>query len=370
MSQSLSRWQAVVLGLVMVAAIGAGGYGIARIAERQGLFADSFEVTAGFTEAHDVSPGTVVRIRGVDAGQVVAVEYPDHDGPGAEVTVRMKLSGRFASRVYADATAQIQGPLLGAKVISIQPGSPQRGELASGRLKGLKPFGSDEAMAEVRDLAAEAKGLIADVRESNGTLMQLLKDDSLHKDVKALVAKADKTIGGLDAQVNGLGSFVSEGRETLRSVKQGTDAMSRLPIVRSYVEDSAALLVRPNHTREMWSYAPIDLFEAGTASMHGQGVEHLDAIVGRIKGSKNGEVVVAAFCDPADKSMTAAAAHELAKKQAERIVEHLKARDAHKLGTFSRRKITALGMGMEPSPILEKPPLTPCRVQVMLFTPL
>src|ERR1051325_5669628 len=97
-SQSLSRWQAVVLGLVVVASLGLAAFGIARIAEKQGLWADTFEGTAGVPEAHEVTPGPPVAIRGVDAGQVVAVEYPDHDGPGAEVTVRMRLESRFASR--------------------------------------------------------------------------------------------------------------------------------------------------------------------------------------------------------------------------------------------------------------------------------
>ena len=57
-------------------------------------------------------------------GQVVAVDYPDSDGPGAQVTVRMRLRAKFANRVYADATAQVHGSgLLGSKVIAIQPGS-------------------------------------------------------------------------------------------------------------------------------------------------------------------------------------------------------------------------------------------------------
>src|SRR5207248_9033737 len=95
-SHSLSRWQAAVLGLVVVAALGLGGYGVARIADKQGIWADTVEVTAGFPEAHDVTPGTPVRVRGVDAGQVVSVEYPDHDGPNAEVTVRMRIQAKYA----------------------------------------------------------------------------------------------------------------------------------------------------------------------------------------------------------------------------------------------------------------------------------
>jgi ABC-type transporter Mla subunit MlaD len=72
-TQSLSRAQAVVLGLVVVAALALGGYGVARVADKQGLWADTVELTAGFPEAHDITPGTPVRVRGVDAGQVVAV---------------------------------------------------------------------------------------------------------------------------------------------------------------------------------------------------------------------------------------------------------------------------------------------------------
>jgi hypothetical protein len=377
-SQSLARWQAVLLGLVVLAALAAGGYGIARIAERQGLWADSFEVTAGFPEAHDVSPGTVVRLRGVDAGEVVSIDYPDHDGPGAEVTVRMKLGGRFANRVYADATAQIQGPLLGAKVISIQPGNPQRGPLSDGRLKGIKSFNGDEALAEVRDtaaevrkFAAEAKELIKDVRESNGTIMQLVKDDSLHKDVKTLVAKADKALSSLETQATGLGVFIGEGRETLRSVKQGTDAMAKLPIVRSYVEDVPAILVRPGSKREVWTFKLNELFDAGTVTIHYDGAVKLNNISNTIKANtnKNADVVVVAYADPADKTQTPAAAMELTKKQAEKVVDYFKNIDVHKISTFSRRKITPLGMGMNPSPIIEKNPPPPAMVQIIMFTP-
>jgi hypothetical protein len=369
-----------VLGLVVLAALALGGFGVARIADKQGLWAESFEVTAGFPEVHDVTPGTPVRIRGVDAGQVVAVEYPDHDDPGAEVTVRMRLDRRFAGRVYSDATAQIHGSgLLGSKVIALHPGTPQRGLLADGRVRGVKPLNMDDAMAdarktadEVRALAAETKGLVKEIRESNGTLMKLVKDDSLHKKVEALVERTDKSIGKLEKEVAGLGAFVQDGRETMRSVKQGTDAIGKMPIIRSYVENSTELMVRPNHKRDMWAFAVKDVFERDKpAEMSYNGQVHMNNLANIIKENKNknAEVVVVAFCDPADKSQTAASATELTKKQAEAIVNHLRICDVHKLGTFSRRKITPLGMGMNPSPVVEKDPLPAAVIQVMVFTP-
>lgn len=379
MSQSLSRWQAVALGLVVVASLGLGAFGIARIAQKQGLWADTFEVTAGFPEVHDVTPGTPVRIRGLDAGQVIAIEYPDHDGPGAEVTVRMRLDSRFASRIYSDATAQIQSSgLLGSKVISVNPGSPNSGALASGRLRGLKPFNLDEAVAEVRGtaaemrgLAGEAKGLVKDVRESNGTVMKLIRDDDIYQDAKALIGRADKAVGTLEGEVTGLRSFIQDGRETLRSVKQGTDAIGKVPIIRNYVENSVELMVRPNHHREMWPYKTKDLFEPGTAILSYDGQVHLNNLTHtlRANGHKQADIVVAAFWDPEDKGQTPASATELTRKQAEAVVGHLKLCNIHKIGTFARRKITPLGMGTSPSPVVEAEQFPPCLVQVIMFTP-
>lgn len=400
MSQSLTRWQAVVLGLVVVAALGLGGYGVTRIADKQGLWADTVEVTAGFPEVHDITPGTPVRIRGVDAGQVVAVEYPDRDGPGTEVTVRMRLQAKYASRVYADASAQIHGSgLLGSKVISIQPGDPAAGALANGRLRGVKPFDMNEAVAEVRDLAKEAKGSAAEVKalakdaretvasakgfidgvsESNGTLAKLIRDDELYEDARGtltdmrkLIGRTDKAVGTLEGEMGNLRGLVADGRDTLKSVKQGSDALGKMPLVRSYVEDATAILVRPTMTRERYSYYSGHLFEPGTATLLHGGQVYMNDLANVLKAKKGSgsEVVVVAFFDPEDKSQTTAAALELTKKQAEAVANHLKNCGVHKMGTFTRRKVTPLGMGTAASPVVEAEKLTPSRVEVILFTP-
>jgi hypothetical protein len=377
---TLSRSQAIVLGLVIVVAVALGGLGLARIADKQGLWAETIELSAGFPEAHDVEPGTPVRIRGVDAGEVVAVEYPDHDGAGSEVTVRMRLDGRFANRVYSDATAQVHGSgMLGGRVIAINPGTPGSGPLAGGRLRGVKSFDVNEAVAdarktadEVRALAAETKGLVREIRDSNGTLMKFIRDDDLHGDVKSLIAKTDRAVDGLEKQVNGLSGFVKDGRETLRSVKQGTDALGKLPIVRSYVENSTELMVRPDHEVRSWYFEPSSIFHHDRRTeLNDNGRVALNNVANEMKanGHKKAEIVVVAFCDPADTTQTSASATQLTRHQAEAVVNHLKACDVHKLGTFSRRKIIPLGMGMNPSPIAEPTPQPPALVQLLMFTP-
>lgn len=386
MSQSLSRWQAVALGLVVVLAAALGGVGLARVAGKQGLWSDSFEVTVGFAEPHDVGPGTPVRVRGVDAGQVVAVEYPGTDDPAATVTLRMRLDARFADRLYGDATAQVHSTgLLGSRVISIHPGTPASGPLADGRLKPTEAPDLAKAAAQLAEAtkkigaaADETTLLVREVRTGNGTLAKLVNDDELYGEIKglahdsrAMVKRADAALGSVDAEVAKVDKFVGEGRDTLRSVRQGTDAMQRLPLVRNYVEDAAAILVRPTHRKEMMAYHAWHVFEPGTAILTDAGREHLTAVAGWLKEAKNddAEVVVAAMCDPEDTTQTTASALELTRKQCEVAVEFLKDQRAHKIGWIARRTMTPLGLGFGPSPVVEAKPNPPPYLQVMLFTP-
>lgn len=378
-SQSLSRWQAVLLGLVVLAAIGLTAIGLVRIGGKQGLWANAVEVTARFPDAHDLAPGTPVRIRGVDAGHVVAVEYPDDDGPTAAVTLRMTIDAKFAHRLYADATAQVHATgLLGSKVISIQPGDPATGPLPDGRLTAKPAPDIAQAAAKVGAAADEVAQLVRDARTGDGTLAKLLRDDKLYseitglaKDGRGMVNRAGDAVGVVEKKADDVDQFVKDGRETLRSVKQGTDAVQGLPIIRGYVTDAAKLLVRPDCRKQVMSYNVTDLFEPSSAILTEDGQGHLTRLAEMIRGMRadKAELVVAALCDPAAKDQTAASAAELTKKQSEVALEFLRTHKALRTGWFSSRKATAFGLGQGPHPVVQDDPLPPSYVQVVLFFP-
>jgi hypothetical protein len=101
------------------------------------------------------------------------------------------------------------------------------------------------ANREESAVADEAGQLLKDARAGKGTVGKLLTDDSLYAELNGLARDARLAVGKVDDQSKKVDQFVNDGRETLRSVKQGTDAVQRLPIIRSYVEDHAAVMVRP-----------------------------------------------------------------------------------------------------------------------------
>lgn len=379
MSQSLARWQAVILGLVVVSAVALGGFGLARIAAKQGLWADTVEVAVGFPEVHDIAAGTPVRIRGVDAGQVVAVEVPDSTDPNAAVTLRLKLDAKYADRLFADATARIQSTgLLGAKVIAIHPGTPAAGPLV-GAIRGTATPELADAAAKLRDTAAEAELLLRDIRKSEGTLAKLLKDDDLYRDLKDLTAetrtfvkRADTTVTAVESELPAVRDFVRDGQETLRSIKTGTDAIQKMPVIRSYVENPTSLLVRPAHSRHRMAYLADDLFEPGTAVLSETGRMHLvaaSAAIGMVRSDRS-EIVIASFHDPEARDQTPDSALGLTRARSDAVAAFLRLTGVHKTSLWkSNVKITPLGMGMSPSPVVETSPQASSRVEVLTFTP-
>ena len=193
------------------------------------------------------------------------------------------------------------------------------------------------------------------VLESNPFLLVVAGGVAIHLEEKS--ADVDK--------------FVKDGRETLKSVKQGTDAVQKMPLIRSYVTDAAAILVRPDQRRELVTYSTADLFESDTAILTESGKDHLGQVTAWLKGLRNdkADVVVAALCDPGNVGQTPSSAGELTKKQSETVVEFLRGQKAFKTGLVSSRKVTPLGMGQGPSPVIEKGPMPPSYLQVVVFTP-
>ncbi|QEL14352.1 MlaD family protein [Limnoglobus roseus] len=353
MTNTLSRLQAIILGFVVVAAVALGAAGLVAVAAKQGFGRETFTVSVGFPEAHDVAAGTPVRVRGVEAGQVVAVDYPDGDGP---IMVRMQLDAQFRDKLHADAKAQIQPTgLLGSKVIAVQPGTTAAGPLTTGTL-------SAAPTPDIASLAAEGEAALKDIRGMVGDVRTLAGD------VRGTVKRVDGVVESEAANVRGL---MQDSRDAIVSVRQNSEAVSRLPIVRGYVENVNTILVRPDCRREVMAYNANDLFEPGTAILTDTGRHHLGAVVEWLRGQTNtkAEAVVAAANDPGDPAQSHATAEQLTRKQAEVVAEYLKLTGAHKMGWWSRRKVTAIGLGKTGSPVVEKEKLPANFVQVLLFTP-
>jgi phospholipid/cholesterol/gamma-HCH transport system substrate-binding protein len=336
----------------VVTGLGLGSWGLFAVGDRQRLWHDNFTVQVGFGRLEGATVGTQVRVRGLEAGVVSAIELPASEEADGALVLRLTLDRRFQPLLFADASASIRNEgMVGGKVIEIEPGHRESGPLTEG---GRIASHSESNLA---DLLKQTQALLADLREGQGSIGKLLKDERAYTEVVSALEQTKK--------------LMEKSQDAVQSVKQDADAIKRLPIVRSYVEDQAAILVRPTHERYRQVLPAATLFEPGKAILTDAGRAKLDELAPwleplKIKGS---DVVVATYADPkVEKSPRAAVA--LTQKRSEVVVEYLKANQKiHKLGMLRWRDVKALGLGTDPPIVPETEPLPAARVEVIVFVP-
>ncbi len=373
MRRSIGWARALVNAVLSLAVVGIGLYAAREMATRQGIGIESFQVRAAFPKIEGLMPGDPVRIQGIPAGRVVAVEPPT--SPGAPVVLVLKVKETLHHLVRVDSIARIyQDGVLGQKLIEIAPGTSESEPLVDGAAIAT------ESGANLNDLVVEATAtlvkvesvveraeqglddvgvIVAGLREGRGSLGRLLRDDEVY---------------------NALVSLTDRGEVTLTALNDNLEALKRIwPLSRYFDErayyEPSSLLYRPGMRQERRVLKESSLFEPNTAVLSADGKRRLDTMAGwsdRTMTDRT-EVVVAAFTDESHASEQMA--QRLTEGQARAVQAYLI--ETHKiddLGWFqNRRKVAAIGFGSqiptERGEAVTDDNLPRRRVELVLFTP-
>ncbi len=339
-SRRLNAVQAAVLGLAILAGLALAGVGLAAIASRGWFGSDAFTVRSGFTTVRGVEVGTPVRIQGINAGEVVAVDLPDD--PGGLVMVRMRLHGEYRRLVREDARVQIISEgMLGNKVVEIKPGK------ASANLVAENAVLASEPSAELGDTLDEMKNTLTGLSKGEGPLGAEVLD----------TVKQTK-------------QAASSFQQTMASAQKVTDAAQTLPWFRSYVKDQQALLIRSNQECNYRIFADPDLFADGGTTLTAPGEKRLQDTVPWLSGllaHKGSELVVVSYLDPT--SRQAALAQVVTNRRSDAVSDYLQAQKANKVGWLSSRDVKALGLGTERPVAQIRDELPPSGVVLFVFVP-
>lgn len=410
MSRNLSRTQAMVLGLLVLATVVLGGTALLILNERAGWGSGSMRVLVAFPDINGVNVGTPVRIQGMDAGEIEAIHRPEK--PGEPVRLQLRIAGKYRHLVCEDAKVQIASEsLLTGKIVRIVPGAPnarpiedyaelkadvQRDPLegiadAAGKLNNLlaEVDGAMKALRQengsvTQDLVnavkklnavlAKADAALDDVEMGQGTLGKLVKDEKLYTELTATLLEVKTAIDDVRSGKGVLGeqamASLADVRQLVTSVKANSDAIKSLPVVRSYVVDITKELIRPECKRYRIWHAENDLFEPGKAVLTASGRKKLDETVDWILKHKyeSSEILVAAFAEP---TMPGDIAATVTQKQAEIAVDYLRSKDAHYTGRWwwSARPLRGIGCGNNPTPVMEIEKMPAARVEIIVFVP-
>lgn len=243
----MARNRLVAVGAFVVFGVVLFAVGLFLIGNRRMLFNDSFEAYAEFSNISGLQNGAIVRVGGMDAGEVKEIRVPPSPSAKFRVLLRIREDLHPLIRVDSIATIQTDG-LVGNKFIQVDAGTDQAQVVPpKGTMQSKEPFdlaammermsatvdmvtktitevkaGVEEALGAVSATAKEAQSLMTDVgkdareimastqkvtkdlniiiagvREGKGAVGKLLSDDALYTSAKKIAADAEKAVANL-----------------------------------------------------------------------------------------------------------------------------------------------------------------------------
>ncbi len=121
------------------------------IGERRMLFEDRFELFTEFAKLGQIESGSIVRVAGMNAGEVTEIQVPS--SPEGKFRVKMEVRDDLHALVRTDslASAQTEG-LVGGIFVSIATGSAEAPEVPEGgTIAGREPFSMADLLAQASE---------------------------------------------------------------------------------------------------------------------------------------------------------------------------------------------------------------------------
>jgi phospholipid/cholesterol/gamma-HCH transport system substrate-binding protein len=207
----------VILGVLMFTGV------LFLIGERRLLFEDRFELYTEFSKLGQIESGSIVRVAGMNAGEVTEIQVPS--SPEGKFRVKMEVRDDLHQLVRTDsiASAQTEG-LVGGIFVSIASGSGEAPQVAEGgTIPGREPF-------SMADLLAQASETIARV---NMSVEQLTGDlETTIGEIKVATQDAHQLFIDITPQIQSIaenGNRISaDTQQLIASVRAGEGTIGKL----------------------------------------------------------------------------------------------------------------------------------------------
>jgi len=236
-----------VVGAFVIAGLLLFSVGLFLIGDRRMMFSDTFEVYAEFSQLAGLQSRAMVRVAGMNAGEVETIQLPAT--PSARFRVKLRVREDLHQLLRLDSVASIQTDgLVGNRYVQVDSGTDGSPRVeAHGTIQSREPFdlaamfermtetvdlvtttikdvkvGVDAALTALSTTATDAQTLINDigtevraittssqkvtadlqvivagVRQGRGSLGKLANDDEFYDKVKAIAGEAERAVGNL-----------------------------------------------------------------------------------------------------------------------------------------------------------------------------
>src|SRR5215203_3604242 len=244
---------AFVIGGILLFAIG-----LFLIGERRMLFQTKFTLYTEFSRISGLQPGAPVKVNGMGAGEVEAIEVPS--APAGKFRVRLRIREDLHPLVRTDSLASIQTEgLVGGTFLFVNAGSNTAPALPDeGTIPGREPFEMadlmqqmsetvrmvNETISALRGDVESAVSDVADVAKQSNALLSDVSDDvaAISESGKRVMADTQAIIAGLQQGRGTVGRLLKEDEVYQRVTATARDAQVLVAEARKAVQQGRAAL--------------------------------------------------------------------------------------------------------------------------------
>jgi phospholipid/cholesterol/gamma-HCH transport system substrate-binding protein len=161
----------VSIGIFVIGGLALFGIGMFLIGDRHQAFTRHIEYYSEFANLIGLTDGAKVRVGGMDAGQVSAIEVPD--SPPSRFRVKWRIDAKLRGLVRTDSVATIgtEG-VVGGTYLSVLPGTAQAPEApALATIPGKEPTDLSELIARGTGILNDAQGMLKEVGPKLGVAL-------------------------------------------------------------------------------------------------------------------------------------------------------------------------------------------------------
>jgi len=263
------------------------------LGSKENLFSTTIEIKAYFNQVEGLKPGAPVRLSGYDVGSVRNISLESGSYGRVEVIMNIDVKLKKFIRIDSHAAVETEG-LVGKKIITIAPGSPQKPEVIDGGVIPSKnPVNvsaiiaeTQEIMSNLKSLSKEFSGVFEKINKGEGSIGKLVNSDELYNSTVNLTQSADKSLNvitkrmdeisdiivntssGINKTINHIDMTIEDARMLLDKVGRGEGALGKLIGDKKMADSIEAVITNITKTSEYAKYATISFAENMEALKH------------------------------------------------------------------------------------------------------
>ncbi|MBI9072622.1 MAG: MCE family protein [Melioribacteraceae bacterium] len=211
------------------------------IGNKESLFVETITVKTYFSNIEGLRSGASVRLSGLNIGSVSSINLVENKQDRVEVIMRIENEVTNFIRLDSEASIETEG-LVGAKIISITPGTPNYEMVKDGGLiKSENPVNMAEIIKESKrvinnlgDITENFALIVTKVNQGEGTIGNLINNDELYHSAVSITNSADKSLKLMTQRMDEVSTFIIDLGTGLESIIANVD--SGVTDVRHFVE--------------------------------------------------------------------------------------------------------------------------------------